>query len=308
VYGLREETAVQLGIHVMDFRVTGGPAALGTELARIGAAVEAAGVSRVSVMDHYFQMEHHSDRSDPMLEAYTTLGYLAAHTSTAKLGVLVTGVTYRHPGLLAKIVTTLDVLSGGRGVLGIGAAWYEREHLGLGVPFPPLAERFERLEETLRICLQMWDPDNNGPFEGRHYQLAETLCSPAPLSSPRPQIMIGGMGEKKTLRLLAKYGDACNFFADDNPETVAHKIDVLRRRCEEVGRDPAEIHKTITYRSDAVRSGDADRFVAEVEPYAALGVDTVILPVYPGDVAGWVDQLCAPAVPKLAELTASAMA
>src|SRR3954469_24068949 len=299
---------MRAGVQINRFNHPAGAPALGAELAAAGAAAEAAGVSWLSVMDHYFQMEFNGGAEDPMLEAYATLSFLAAHTSAVRLGALVTGVTYRHPGLLAKIATTLDVLSGGRATLGIGAAWYDREHQARGVPSPPLAERFERLEETLRICLQMWDPENNGPFEGRHYQLAETLCSPAPLSSPRPQIMVGGMGERKTLRLLAKYGDACNFFADDDPGTVAHKIDVLRRRCEEVGRDPAEIHKTITYRSDAVGSGDADRFVAEMEPYAALGVDTVILPVYPGDIAGWVDQLCAPAVPRLAALTAPAIA
>ena len=147
-----------------------------------------------------------------MLEGYTSLGFLAGQTDTMTLGLLVTGVTYRHPGLLAKIVTTLDVLSGGRAQLGIGAAWYEREHRGLGVPFPPLAERFERLEETLQICLQMWS-DDAGPYEGRHYHLAETICSPPPISSPRPSLLIGGSGERKTLRLVARYADACNLFA-----------------------------------------------------------------------------------------------
>jgi len=185
-------------------------------------------------MDHYFQMEFNGGAEDPMLEAYTTLGYLAGHTSTVQLGALVTGVTYRHPGLLAKIATTLDVLSGGRATLGIGAAWYDREHEGLGVPFPPVAERFERLEETLRICLQMWDPEANGSFEGKHYRLAETLCVPAPVSSPHPEIMIGGGGEKKTLRLVAHYADACNISA--KPDIAAHKLDVLRRHCDTVGR------------------------------------------------------------------------
>jgi alkanesulfonate monooxygenase SsuD/methylene tetrahydromethanopterin reductase-like flavin-dependent oxidoreductase (luciferase family) len=173
---------VQLGIHLPTFKVPDGTPGIAPELVRVGEAAEAAGATWLSVMDHYFQMDGMAPAEDPMLEGYTTLGFLAAHTSTVRLGLLVTGVTYRHPGLLAKAVSTLDVLSGGRADLGIGAAWYEREHLGLGVPFPPTAERFERLEEALQICLQMWDPDNNGPYEGRHYQLAETLCSPAPIS------------------------------------------------------------------------------------------------------------------------------
>jgi alkanesulfonate monooxygenase SsuD/methylene tetrahydromethanopterin reductase-like flavin-dependent oxidoreductase (luciferase family) len=177
---------MHVGVHINRFDHPEGGPALAAELAAAGAAAEAAGVNRLSVMDHYFQMEFNGGAEAPMLEAYTTLAYLAAHTSTVRLGALVTGVTYRHPGLLAKIATTLDVLSGGRATLGIGAAWYDREHHGLGVPYPPLAERFERLEETLRICLQMWDPNANGPFEGRYYQLAETLCVPPPVSSSHP--------------------------------------------------------------------------------------------------------------------------
>jgi F420-dependent oxidoreductase-like protein len=178
-----------------------------------------------------------------MLEGYTGLGFLAAHNASAELQLLCTGVTYRHPGLLAKIVSTLDVLSGGRAVLGIGAAWYEREHLGLGVPYPPVAERFERLEETLQIIRQMWSADD-GPFEGRHYRLAETINSPQPLQTPRPRIMVGGGGEKKTLRLVAKYADACNLFAYGGAGTIRHKLEVLRRHCEDVGRNYEEIECT----------------------------------------------------------------
>ena len=147
-------------------------------------------------MDHYFQMEQMASAEDPMLEGYTALGFVAGRTERLRLRLLVTGVTYRYPGLLAKTVTTLDVLSGGRDELGIGAAWYEREHLAFGVPYPPVAERFERLEETLQICLQMWS-DDNGPYEGRHYRLAETLCSPMPVSHPRPRILIGGGGKRR---------------------------------------------------------------------------------------------------------------
>ncbi|AZS83540.1 LLM class F420-dependent oxidoreductase [Streptomyces griseoviridis] len=288
---------MRVGVHINQFGNRGGAPALGAELAAAGRAAEAAGVSWLSVMDHYFQMEFNGGAEEPMLEAYTTLGYLAGQTSTVQLGALVTGVTYRHPGLLAKIATTLDVLSGGRATLGIGAAWYDREHEGLGVPFPPLAERFERLDEALRICLQMWDPENNGPFEGRHYRLAETLCVPAPVSEPRPEIMIGGSGEKKTLRLVARHGDACNLFAT-SPDEVRHKIDVLRGHCDTEGRDFGDIRVTITHMGE----GDVDTVVRGLSGYAKLGIDTVIFGPRTGDVAAWIEEFAAPAVPRLAEL------
>ena len=210
--GPHEGRAMRLGFHIVNFTLPGGPAELGDTLARTARAAEEIGADNLSVMDHYFQLEMAGGATQPMLEGYTTLGFLAGNTSTVELQLLVTGVTYRHPGLLAKIVSTLDVLSGGRAVLGIGAAWYEREHRGLGVAYPPIAERFERLEETLQIVLQMWGPDD-GPFTGKHYQLAETLNVPQPVSTPHPPIMIGGQGERKTLRLVAKYADACNLFA-----------------------------------------------------------------------------------------------
>src|SRR5689334_7801962 len=184
-------------------------------------------------MDHFFQMDGTGPADQPMLEAYTTLGHVAAVTERMQLGVLVTGVMYRYPGLLAKTVTTLDVLSGGRARFGIGASWYEREQRALGVPVVPVAERFERLEETLRICLQMWS-DDNGPFTGRHYRLEETLCEPQPISRPHPPIMIGGSGEQKTLRLVARYADACNLFGAP-PQEIARKLDVLRAHCENEG-------------------------------------------------------------------------
>jgi F420-dependent oxidoreductase-like protein len=287
---------MRLGVHVIAFTVPDGAPGIAPELARVGQAVEAAGVTHLSVMDHYFQMDRVMPATDPMLEGYTTLGYLAAHTSTTRLGLLVTGVSYRHPGLLAKIVSTVDVLSGGRGELGIGAAWYEREHRGLGVPFPPVAERFERLEETLRICRQMWDPDNNGSFEGKHYRLAETLCSPQPIS--KPPILIGGGGEKKTLRLVAQYADACNLFAT-SPEEIARKLDILRGHCDAVGRDYDTIQKTIAVNGLVT---DVDAFVADMAPYANLGFDTTIV-MPPGDApAKWIDDLGAPIAAKLADL------
>ncbi|WP_405975428.1 LLM class F420-dependent oxidoreductase [Streptomyces sp. NBC_00988] len=292
---------MRVGVHINRFNHPGGPAAVGPELAATGAAAEAAGVSWLSVMDHYFQMEFNGGAEDAMLEAYTTLGFLAGNTSTVQLGALVTGVTYRNPGLLAKIATTLDVLSGGRATLGIGAAWYDREHHGLGVHYPPVAERFERLKETLRICLQMWDPETNGPFEGRHYQLAETLCVPAPISSPHPEIMIGGGGEKKTLRLVAQYADACNLIVS-TPDELRHKLDVLRGHCDNLGRDYDRIRKTIVHTGESVTTGDLDAFLREIDGFTKFGVDTVILGPRTGEPVEWIERFVAPAVPRLAEL------
>lgn len=292
---------MQLGIHVVQFTVPDGPAGIADELRRVGAAAEAAGATDLSFMDHWFQMDWMAPASDPMLEGYSALAFMAAHTETVRLGLLVTGVTYRHPGLLAKTVTTLDVLSQGRAQLGIGAAWYEREHTGLGVPFPPTAERFERLEETLEICLQMWDPDDDGPFEGRHYQLAETLCVPPPVSRPRPSILIGGSGERKTLRLVARYADACNLFTS-TPAEAAHKLEVLRRHADDVGRDPSEIRATILYQRGTLIGGDVDQFVSEMADLAKIGIDGVYV-VPPGDrPAAWIDEVAAPAAARLADL------
>jgi F420-dependent oxidoreductase-like protein len=294
---------MDIGIHVIAFTVPDGPAGIAPELRRVAAAAEAAGATDLSVMDHWFQMEAMAPASDPMLEGYTTLAYLAAHTEAIRLGLLVTGVTYRHPGLLGKTVATLDVLSEGRAQLGIGAAWYEREHKGLGVPFPPLAERFERLEEALQICLQLWDPDNTGPFEGRHYQLAETLCVPPPISSPRPPILIGGSGERKTLRLVAQYADACNLFAT-TPADAAHKLDVLHRHGDDVGRDTSEIRKTVLYLGPSLGDGNLDLFASEMAEFAKVGIEAVVV-VPPGDrPAAWIDEVVAPAAARLADIPA----
>jgi F420-dependent oxidoreductase-like protein len=259
---------MRLGLHYWNYSTPSDPARMADTLAETARVAEQAGFSTFTVMDHYFQMEHAGSAAEPMLEAYTTLGYVAGLTERMTLGVLVTGVMYRHPGLLAKIVTTLDVLSGGRARLGIGASWYEREQRGLGVPVVPVAERFERLEETLQICLQMWS-DDDGPYQGRHYQLSETLCVPAPISRPHPPILVGGGGEKKTLLLAARYADACNLFGS-SPDDVAHKLDVLRSHCEDEGRDYDRIAKTVL----AVRPAlaDIDGFLAAAAEYAALGV------------------------------------
>jgi F420-dependent oxidoreductase-like protein len=208
-----------------------------------------------------------------MLEAYTTLGYLAASTSRAKLLTLVTGVTYRNPGILAKIITTLDVLSGGRAWLGVGAAWNEEESRGLGIAFPPVAERFERLEETLQICLQMFRGDDS-PYHGRHYQLERPLNSPLPLSQPHPPILIGGSGEKKTLRLVARYAQACNLFPGPD---LARKLDVLRGHCEAEGRDYDEIEKTVYFIFDVGPKGEkANEVVDQLGGLAEMGFSAAI--------------------------------
>jgi F420-dependent oxidoreductase-like protein len=264
---------MKLGLHYWNYTTPADPALIAPTLAETAVIAEEAGFASFTVMDHFFQMEGMAGADEPMLEGYTALGYLAGLTRRMTLGLLVTGVMYRNPGVLAKTVTTLDVLSGGRGRLGIGASWYEREQRGLGIAVVPVAERFERLEETLQICLQMWS-DDNGPFTGKHYQLAETLCVPAPLSRPRPPIMIGGGGEKKTLRLVARYGDASNVFGTSVAE-VAAKFDVLRGHCEAENRAFDEIEKTVC----AVRPAlaDVDAFVADVEKYARLGVTEVMV-------------------------------
>jgi F420-dependent oxidoreductase-like protein len=262
---------MKLGLHYWNYSTPADPAQIAPTLARTARIAEQAGLSGFTVMDHYFQMDQSAPAEEPMLEAYTTLGYVAALTERMTLGVLVTGVMYRHPGLLAKIVTTLDVLSQGRARLGLGASWYEREQVGLGVPVVPVAERFERLEETLLICLQMWS-GNNGLFEGQHYRLTETLCSPPPLSRPRPPIMIGGGGEKKTLLLVARYGDACNLFGS-SPADVSHKLDVLRTHCDAEGRDYDAVTKTVLVMRPALV--DVDAFLADVDGYAALGVTEI---------------------------------
>jgi F420-dependent oxidoreductase-like protein len=262
---------VRLGVHYWNYSRPSDPTRIAATLAETARVAEQAGVATFTVMDHYFQMEHAGSAAEPMLEGYTTLGYVAAQTERMTLGVLVSGVMYRHPGLLAKIVTTLDVLSGGRARLGIGASWYEREQRGLGVPVVPVAERFERLEEALRICLQMWS-DDNGPFHGRHYQLAETMCVPAPISRPHPPVQVGGGGEQKTLRLAARYADACNLFGT-SPAEVERKLAVLRSHCDAEGRPYDRIDKTIL----AVRPvlADVDAFLAAASEYAALGVTEI---------------------------------
>lgn len=292
---------MRFGFHFLDFTLPGSPQTLAGHLSRTAKAADAAGASWLSVMDHFFQMEQFQTAHDPMLEGYTTLGYLAASTDRVKLGTVVTGVTYRHPGLLVKNVNTLDVLSGGRAFFGLGAAWYEREHRALGVPYPPMAERFERLEETLQIALQMWS-DDEGPYDGDHYHLEETINVPGPVQQPHPPIVIGGGGEKKTLRLVAKYADACNLNVTEVDE-VAHKLQVLREHCDAEGRDYAAIEKTMQGGA-ADPNADPDAFLAYAERLAALGIEHIQLRTQTDDPAGYVARFGETVAPRLAGIGA----
>jgi len=259
---------MRLGLHISNFTWPDGAPRLGTVLADVASSADEAGFERISVMDHLWQISVIGPPEHEMLEAYTTLGFIAAHTRRAKLLTLVTGVVYRDPGLLAKAVTTLDVLSGGRAMLGIGAAWNEAEARGLGLLFPPTAERFERLEEALQICRQMFAGDET-PYEGRHYRLGRPLNSPAPLSRPHPPILIGGGGEKKTLLFVAKYADACNLFPGPD---VKRKLDVLRQHCDTVGRDYDEIEKTVLFNFDLGEHGErVGETIEALRKMAALG-------------------------------------
>jgi F420-dependent oxidoreductase-like protein len=264
---------MRIGLQVPDFAWPGGADSLGTDLAAIARTADEVGFEFLAVMDHFFQIGLIGAPEDPMLEAYTTLGYLAAHTSRVKLLTLVTGAVYRHPGVLAKQVTTLDVLSGGRAWLGIGAGWYQEESAGLGIPFPPVAERFERLEETLQIVTRMFAGDD-APFVGKHYQLARPVNSPAPLTRPRPPIMIGGGGEKKTLRLVAQYGDACNLFV--GPE-LPRKLEVLREHCAQLGRDYDSIYRTAHLKLDVGADGrGVPELLDTLRGLADLGIQAVL--------------------------------
>lgn len=260
---------MKLGLHYWTYSTPADPTAIAPTLAETARIAEQSGVAALTVMDHFFQMEQAGTADEPMLEGYTTLGYVAALTERMTLGLMVTGVMYRYPGILAKTVTTLDVLSGGRARLGIGASWYEREQRALGVPVVPVGERFERLEETIQICRQMWSEDN-GPYQGRHYQLAEALCVPPPVR--RPPVLIGGGGEKRTLRLVARYADACNLFGTSVAD-VGHKLDVLRRHCADEGRDYDAIEKTVLLVRPVLE--DVDGALADVAQYADLGVTEV---------------------------------
>ncbi|MET8994955.1 LLM class F420-dependent oxidoreductase [Amycolatopsis sp. NPDC004169] len=264
---------MKLGLQIPDFTWPNGAAALGADLAAVVRAGDQAGFDSIAVMDHFFQIGSVGPAENDMLEAYTTLGFIAAHTERAKLLTVVTGVLYRHPGLLAKAITTLDVLSGGRAVLGIGAGWNEEESRGLGFPFPSVAERFELLEENLQYVLQMW-AEGDAPFKSKHFDAERLLNVPQALQKPRPLIMIGGGGEKKTLRLVAKYADACNLF--NGPE-LERKLDVLRQHCENEGRDYDSIVKTVYHILDVGENGEkSSELLAELERLNGLGIQVAL--------------------------------
>ena len=254
---------MRFGFQLSSYQIPELPARL-TDLVR---RLEGAGVDSFWLMDHLFQIEELGPADEDMLEAYTTLGFLAGVTRKIQLGVMVASVTFRHPGLLLKMAHSLDLLCGGRSWLGLGAGWYEREHRGLGIPFPPLHERFERLEETLQILRQ---PER--PFLGRHYRLEEPIFRPL----RRPPLLVGGMGEKRTLRLVAEYADACNFFQGAGPAEIAHKLEVLRGHCSELGRDYTAIHKTTL---GVYRPGHRREFLEELRALQALGVDSAVVGV-----------------------------
>jgi F420-dependent oxidoreductase-like protein len=267
---------MKIGLQIPSFTWPGGPGELGARLAQIARTADDAGFASVWVMDHFFQIPMVGPAEQEMLEGWSALAFMAGHTRRARLGTMVTGVTYRHPGVLVKTATTLDVLSGGRAYLGIGAAWFDREHAGLGVPFPKLGERFERHEEALRIAHQMWSGAKPAPFSGKHYQLAETLCVPAPVSRPHPPILIGGMGEKKTLRLVARYADATNLFEFLGKDGLTKKLGVLRRHCDAEKRDYAAIEKT-TLGTVALGGGQgAADVVKRCRELASLGIQHAI--------------------------------
>jgi F420-dependent oxidoreductase-like protein len=273
---------MKVGLQISSFTWPGGPEAIGPTLARIATAADDVGVDSIWVMDHFFQIRGNGRAEEPMLEGMTALGFMAAHSRRARLGLMVGGVHYRHPGLWVKATTTLDVLSGGRAWLGIGAAWNAEESRALAFPFPPLGERFELLEETLQIAHGMFDGErgSEAPFRGRHYQAERLLNSPQSISRHRVPIMVGGGGERKTLRLVAQYADACNVFG--GPEAIARKYRILDEHCAAVGRDPGEIERStlqdVRLAASGERGGESpDQVVERFGELADAGAQHVIV-------------------------------
>lgn len=291
---------MKLGLQIVRFDWPGSPVTIRTHLADIAGTAEDADFSSLWVMDHFFQIPWIGAADEPMLEAYTTLGFLAAVTRRIRLGVLVAGIVYRHPGILIKTATTLDVLSGGRAYFGIGAAWYEREARGLGVPFPPLRLRFEQLEETLQILQSMWG-GKTAAYDGTHLHLAEPLSQPAPLARPHPSILIGGGGEKKTLRLVAQYADACNLFAGSGTGEIRHKLEVLRRHCDDLGRDYDTIERTALGQLRRGRQAVPD-LLAACRSLAQAGIQHYIVSLMEPDDISLLETIGREVVPAIADL------
>jgi F420-dependent oxidoreductase-like protein len=289
---------MRIGLQVPSFTWPGGPEEIRPIFGRIAREADQAGLHSLWVMDHFFQIRDVGAPEEPMLECYAALSYAAALTERITLGGMVTGVVYRHPGILLKTVTTLDVLSGGRAWLGIGASWNQEESRGLGVPFPPVAERFERLEETLQIALRMWG-GGESPYEGRHYRLERPLNSPQSIQRPHPRILVGGGGERKTLRFVAKYGDACNLF--DGP-ALSHKLEVLREHCERENRPYSEIEKTVLV--PLASGATAEQVLENCARLAGEGIDQAIFSVVDAHEPALLEALAA-AVPEAEKLTAS---
>ena len=298
---------MRLGLQVPIFTWPNGQSQLGKTFGEIAERADKAGLYSMWVMDHFFQIGSAGPPENEMLEGWMALAFAAGKTSRIKLGTLVTGITYRYPGILVKTATTLDVLSQGRAYFGVGAAWNEEEHQGLGVPFPPLAERFERLEETLQIALQMWAGDDK-PYQGKHYQLARPLNSPQSVQRPHPPILIGGSGERKTLRLVAQYGDACNLSARMGKQVLQHKLDILREHCQAVGRPYEQIEKTTLDfikltrdgRDGSITPAAAVEFFAEL---ASMGIDQAIFSLRNVSDLGVFDLLATEVIPQVNKIT-----
>jgi F420-dependent oxidoreductase-like protein len=270
---------MKVGVQINRFNYPEGDSSIRNMLRSVAQGAERADIDSLWVMDHFFQIGHLGPKTDPMLEAYTTLGFLAGVTEKPMLGTLVTGVIYREPALLIKAVTTLDVVSGGRAYFGIGAGWNDEEATALALPNPLTSQRFDRLEDTLKLAKQMWAGDEK-PFKGKLYELPEPINRPQVLSRPHPPIMIGGGGEQKTLRMVAEYGDACNLFWNSGKDLIKHKLEVLRRHCDDVGRDYNEIEKTaLVGFSVAQAAHSIDDIVATAKEMKNEGFNHLILRV-----------------------------
>jgi F420-dependent oxidoreductase-like protein len=270
---------MKYGLQINRFDFPGGTPAIAKHLRELAGAAEDAGFYSVWVMDHFFQLPLLGPKDDPMMEAYTTLGYLAGVTKKVKLGTLVTGVIYREPAVLINAVTALDVLSQGRAYFGIGAGWNEEEAIALGLPNPLTTQRFDKLEDILKLTKQMWAGDRQ-PFKGKAYELPEPINVPGPVTQPHPPIMVGGSGEKKTLRLVAEYGDACNLFGRGGIDEVKRKLDILRQHCTDVGRNYDDIEKTILAGPNIdAAAADPDLLRKLADEFAEAGITHMILGV-----------------------------